>query len=100
MAWASSYKQRYCSQQESPACDAQLHASTVSHMDELLDTLRTGGVTLEVSIPANRTADVMAHLTTCHDHVFIVDQSAKAAGYVTLGVSGLGAACVAEALKA
>jgi hypothetical protein len=55
------------------------------------------GITEEIWVPAEMMTIVLARLTSCHPHTFIVDQS-RLRSSVRIGLSTTGARCVQELL--
>lgn len=65
--------------------------------DTIAAALHAGGVSVLVPVPGESLPGVLARLTSCHAHVFVVDQS-SGEDRVVLGLSETGAACVADHL--
>jgi hypothetical protein len=67
---------------------------------ELVGLLHAGGVNEAIAVDHRDVARVIARLTSCHGHVFVVDQSrhAPGSGVVVFGVSVRGAACIRDEL--
>jgi hypothetical protein len=61
----------------------------------LPEGLHIGGITWIVTVPKAHAPAIVARLTACHDHVFIVDQSMGSR--TNFGVSETGLECIREA---
>lgn len=61
-----------------------------------LKALHTGGIVKVASFDKSFLAEVLERLTSCHDHVFVVDQSHG--DRIAVGVSEAGLACIMEEL--
>lgn len=57
--------------------------------------LHAGGITVVARIPRSALAGAIQLLTSCHPHVFVVDQAFSAGDHVDLGLSPRGLACLA-----
>jgi hypothetical protein len=69
-------------------------------MKDVLDLCHARGITEVVSLERSLFPEVLERLTSCHSHVFIIDQSTSdpSEGYVRLGLSANGLKCLQDVL--